>query len=140
MSRYYCHECARRRGYIGEVDADNLMGTGYQLEKYLKHTCPASSEAIQSVFATASSSAYRDYVVNASLAGSVEIDYRGRKNIIWAAGEKTGFLHEHGVLKHPENVVKVALSSDSGRVHAYTQSSTEFACASCLSCGGVVLF
>ncbi len=51
MSDYYCHQCACRRGYLARIDAGNLMGTNYQLEKYMKHTCPASSEAIQSVFA-----------------------------------------------------------------------------------------
>lgn len=140
MMKYYCHECARRLGYLGEIETSNLMGTHYQLEKYMKHTCPASSEAIQSVFAEASTSAYGRYVVNTTLAGSVEVDDKGRTNIIWAAGEKIGFRYEHGVLKHPENVVKVVLSTDSGRVHAYPQSSTEFAGASCLDCGGVVLY
>jgi len=140
MSTYYCHECARRRGYLSGIETGNLMETGYQLEKYMKHICPASSEVIQSVFATASTSAYGSYVVNATLAGSVEIDDKGRANIIWAAGEKIGFLYEHGVLKHPEHVVKVVLTTDSGRVHAYSQSSTEFAGASCLDCGGAVLY
>jgi hypothetical protein len=139
MSKYYCHECARRRGYLGEVDIGSLMGTNFQLEKYMKHTCPASSEAIQSVFAMASTSAYGAYVVNATLAGSVEIEDKGRTNIIWADGKEIGFKYEHGELKYPEHVVKVVLSTDSGRVHAYPQSSTEFAGASCLGCGGAVL-
>ena len=139
MSTYYCHECACRRGYLGEVDADGLMETDFQLEKYMKHTCPASSEAIQSVFAVPSTSAYGTYIVNATLAGAVEIDDKGRKNIIWAAGKPVGFHWEHGKLTHPEDAVKVVLSTDSGRIHAYPQSSTEFAGASCLGCGAAVL-
>lgn len=77
--------------------------------------------------------------MNTALAGSVEIDDEGRTNIIWGAGKTVGFHCEHGELKHPEVVVKVVLSTDSGRIHAYPQSSTEFVGASCSDCGGVVL-
>lgn len=140
MSTYYCHECARRRGYLNKIETGKLIGTEYQLGKYAKHTCVASSEAIQSLFTDPSTSAYESYVVNSVLAGSVEVDAKGRRNIVWAAGQNIGFRYEHGVVRRPENVVKVVLSTDSSLIHCYAESSTQFVEASCLDCGGVVLY
>ncbi len=139
MKSYYCHACAASGGRLPGAESITVLGSTMQLDKYMKHTCPSSSEAIQSVFNAASTSMYRDYVVSALCAGSVEIDDRGRRNIIWAAGKDVGFQYEHGILRHPQSWVKVVLSSDDTRIHAYPQSSTDFAGGTCRTCGTSII-
>ena len=139
MPTYYCHKCAAVHGYLG-FDVGTLTDTSYQLGKYMKHTVPDPNLATQLVFNSPSTQAYENYVVSSSLSGSVEIDDGGRRNVIWAAGNAIGFKQEHGVLKHPEDCVKVVLSTDTGRIHAYSQSSTEFSGSNCDDCGGGVIF
>ena len=139
-SVYYCHNCAAKRNYLAPFQTTSLLDTPYQLGNYMKHTVPDARYSIQSVFRSTSTEAFADYVVNSSLAGSVELDDFGRKNIIWSAGKDIGFRYEQGVLKHPEDVVKVVLSTDSGRIHAYSQSSTQFTAARCDDCGNQVLY
>lgn len=137
---YYCHHCAAKRNYLAPFHTTSLLDTPYQLVNYMKHTVPDATYKIQSVFSSTSTEAFADYVVNSSLAGSVEIDDLGRKNIIWSAGKDIGFRYEQGFLIHPEDVVKVVLSTDSGRVHAYSQSSTQFDEARCVDCGNPILY
>jgi hypothetical protein len=139
MTTYYCHPCAASRGYLSTGQAGTLLGSTTQLEKYMKHTCPSSSEATQSVFTNASTALYGSYVVSALCAGSVEVDFKGRTNIIWAAGEDIGFQFESGVLQHPQSWVKVVLSTDSNRIHAYSQSSTDFTGANCAVCAASII-
>ena len=139
MQKYYCSTCAAKRGYLSAVTS-SLLKNNYQLDKYIKHTVPNPSYPVQSVFDSASTQAYQNYIVSASLSGSVQIDDQGRKNIIWIAGKKIGFKYENGKIQHPENCVKVVLSTDSGSIHAYSQSSTEFFGAVCSDCGRIVVY
>jgi hypothetical protein len=137
---YYCHSCARKRGYLSSMQTGSLTNTSYQLGKYIKHTNPDPKYNVQSVFNSSSTQAYRDYIVSSSLSGSVEIDDQGRRSVIWGAGKEIGFRYENGALKHPEDVVKVVLSTHSGSIHAYSQSSTQFGTARCVDCGDPVLY
>jgi len=137
---YYCHGCAADRGNLVSIQTGSLLDTDYQLGRYMKHTVPDPKYNVQSVFQSASTQAYEDYIVSSSLSGSVQVDGRGRKNIIWAAGREIGFRCENGVLQHPEDVVKVVLSTDSGKIHAYSQSSTQFSGSCCTDCGKDVLY
>jgi hypothetical protein len=137
---YCCHRCAAARGDLVSIHTGSLLETDYQLGHYMKHAVPDARFNVQSVFGSPSTQAYENYIVSSSLSGSVEIDDRGRKNIIWAAGKEIGFRYENGVLKHPEDVVKVVLSTDSGKIHAYSQSSTQFSGSHCVVCGNDVLY
>lgn len=140
MNKYYCHCCAAKNIHLSPIRVDTLLESNYQLEKYIKHTCPSTKEIIQSVFSNPSTSSYADYIVNAGFAGSVEIDIYNRTNIIWVAGESIGFNFKNGVPVHPENVVKVVLSTDENRIHAFSQSSTKFLSAKCILCGCNIIY
>jgi hypothetical protein len=111
----------------------------YQLGKFMKHTVPDPEYMVQSVFASDSTRKYADYVVQSSLSGSVEFDDRNRRNIIWAAGEEMGFLYKDGALQQPQDAVKVVLSSETGKIHAFPQDTTTFSATSCANCGGPVV-
>ena len=133
---YYCHKCGAPRGYLRSVQTGSLLDETYQLGKHLKHTVPDPTLPVQSVFASPSTASFEDYIVSSALSGSVEIDEKGRTNIFWGAGKTIGFKYENGILVHPEDVVKVVLSTDSKKIHAFPQSSTVFHGQTCADCGG----
>jgi hypothetical protein len=68
------------------VPAGKVVASSYQLDKYLKHTLPSLSHELQSVFETPSTQTYRDYILDALAARSIEIDDHGSANVIWVAG------------------------------------------------------
>jgi hypothetical protein len=78
MPTYYCHSCAAARGLIRKAPEGDLIGTQYQLEKYIKHTVPDATFNVQSVFNSTATRVYATYLVESMAAGSVEIDDRGR--------------------------------------------------------------
>ncbi len=139
MPSYYCHKCAATLGHLNPAYTSEPLGTTYQLAKFIKHTLPDEKYEIQSVFASDSTQKYADYLVQSSHSGSVELDDRNHRNIIWAAGEETGFLYKDGVLQQPQDAVKVVLSSETGKIHAFPQNTTTFSTAMCAKCGGPVI-
>lgn len=134
MSDYYCHNCAKSLGLLRNVYTSNLMVSEYQLEKYIKHSIPSQDYPYHSVFDNSSTDVYRNYVINASCSGSVEIDNKGRRNIVWIAGRKVGAFFKNGKLHLPHDAVKVALSSERDKIHAFTESSTKFSTFLCKRC------
>lgn len=53
--------------------------------------------------------------------GSTEIDDYNRKNNVWFAGSNNGLSFRDGALETPTDTVKVVLSDNDGKVHAFTQ-------------------
>ena len=139
MSTYYCHQCSVELGHLRQPPTGKVVGSSYQLEKYVKHTVPDAQNEIQSVFDTQSTQSYAAFLVGALAAGSVEIDDRGSTNVIWAAGLPTGFLFRNGSLIQPQDAVKVVLSSNASKVHAYPANSTNFLRVTCSRCGGLAV-
>ncbi len=139
MAVCYCHQCAAALGHLRQPSKDGLIGSTYQLEKYLKHTVPDPKYPVQSVFASPSTQAYSSYVIETMAAGSLEIDDRSRKNVIWAAGEQTGFLFRNGNLVQPQDSVKVVLSTSTGEIHAFPAKSTSFTDSTCARCGAPIV-
>src|SRR5262245_4126882 len=135
--RYYCHRCATRLGFLQDVYTSAPLQSEYQLAKFVKHTVPLS-HPFASVFNSTSTGDYANYVVDAGASGAVELDAHGRRNIVWIAGRQTGFDFHNGVLVGPMDGVKIVLSSEATRVHAFPVSSTSLATHSCASCGGLV--
>ena len=136
MRTYFCHQCGADLGHLRQPPTGKVVASSYQLGKYLKHTVPDPQIEVQSVFDTPSTQAYAGYLIGALAAGSVEIDDRGSTNVIWAAGVPTGFLFRNGSLVQPQDAVKVVLSSNALKVHAYPANSTTFTENACERCGG----
>lgn len=134
----YCHACGQARQRVYRPPTDQLA-TAYQLGKYLKHTVVDPTFAVQSIFATASTRAYEHYLVDAVTAGAVEQDARGRWNLIVPAGTVVGYRVEHGTVVAPQDAIKAVLSSEDGRVHAFTIESSPFRGVTCTDCGRVNL-
>ena len=77
--------------------------------------------------------------MDAGAAGSLEIDDIWRKNIIFVAGSNIGFRYEFGQLKQPLDAVKIVLSPDTGKMHAYPEGSTSFSAERCATCGNLIV-
>jgi hypothetical protein len=65
MGKCFCHQCSVELGYLRQPPTGKVVGSSYQLEKYIKHTVPDSQTEIQSVFDTPSTQAYAEFLVGA---------------------------------------------------------------------------
>ena len=139
MSVLYCHRCGAKEGFLGKASSGGFLKSSYQLQKFMKHTIPSTGYNIASIFNDPSTQTYGDYIVNALASGCVEIDDRNRRNIVWGAGKPVGMLFEKGVPVLPEDAVKLVLSTDPQKIHAYPVSSTTLSTRSCSKCGGAII-
>ena len=141
MPRYYCHSCASSMGELRNICSSGPFSSTYQLEKYIKHTVPDSTCLYQSIFDNSATTHYREAIVNTACAGAVEHDDRGRKNLIYVATTgRIGCSFRNGVLERPNDTIKVVLSSDPARVHAFTENSTKYLTALCEKCGTPIVY
>ena len=141
MPTYYCHSCASSMGELRNVCSSGPFSSTYQLDKYIKHTVPNSGYSYQSIFDNTATSHYKEAIVNTACAGAVEYDNRGRKNLIYVATTgRIGCSFQNGVFQRPNDTIKVVLSSDPARVHAFTESSTEYSTALCANCGASIVY
>ena len=141
MPTYYCHSCASSIGELRNICSSGPFSSTYQLGKYLKHTVPDASYSYQSIFDNTATTHYREAIVNAACSGAVEYDDRGRKNLIYVATTgRIGCSFQNGVFVRPNNTIKVVLSSDPARVHAFTESSTQYSTATCVKCGSQIVY
>ena len=132
---YHCQRRAVRRGFLRDVYTSGLLQSTYQLDKYVKHAHPPTQSGWVSIFCSTSPIIYMDYVVCAASAGAVEISPSGRRNFIRVAGHRTGFSYQNGVLVGPTDGVRLVLSSEADRVHAFPVSVSDVVTRLCASCG-----
>jgi len=134
--KYYCPECAIRLNVVNPIDAatQNLTGSIYQFEKYVKHTAPIEYKGIVSVFFWQDYPLYRAFTISGSLSGIVQIDDLNRRNLIWYAGRDIGITYENGIYKQPNDAVKVVLSDNPTGIHAYPVNYELQYATLCLGC------
>jgi hypothetical protein len=142
MPQYYCHQCAISNSLVRPASPSSLTDTPYKLCKFIKHTAPSASAvySINSVFNDPTYQAYENYVVNATASGFLEIDYQGRKSIIWFAGSEIGVEYHNGVFVAPTDGVKLVLPEDVSRLHPFSIGSSPLKSTSCASCGRSIPF
>lgn len=133
MSTYYCHDCSISLGLIVPQIPTSLTGTNYQLERYIKHTAPTGTYFVNSVFDDPL--AYSGYIVTGTMSGFLEVDDRNRNNLIWYAGERTGVEYRNGVFVAPTNGVKIVLSQDYSKIHAFPIVDNPCTVNYCANCG-----
>jgi hypothetical protein len=138
--KHYCHQCAIRLGLIAPIDpiTQNITGSQYQFEKFVKHTAPTNYKGLLSVFFTQDFPQYQNYTINGTVSGSLQIDDLNRKNLIWYAGRDVGITYENGLYKVPNDAVKVVLSDISTGIHAFPVNFELQYVERCLSCDRVL--
>lgn len=140
MPTYYCHECARRNGLISPVMPVSGLAPAsgaYSLEHFIKHTAPTGVYDINSVFNDPSWPTYQNYMIAGAASGCLEIDDRGRKNLLFFAGKETGLTFQSGRPTISCSGVIVVCSETSGKIHAFP-NSVPAESQRCASCGGLV--
>ena len=136
--QYFCHDCAISLGHLRPAAPVALTATQYQLEKYLKHTVPASAQNFNTVFTSPPSSTYANFLITAVASGHVQIDDAGRINVVWVASCQTGISLHGGQFLGPTDAVKVVLHHDHNRIHAFPIQSSELRAAKCVACGRAI--
>jgi len=129
MGEYYCHNCGAP--IFGAPMTSNILGSTYQLNKFMKHTIPSTGYDLNSIFSDPSTTKYQNYIVSASCSGSYDLDDMGQTNILWVAGRQIGAQLDHGNFILPEDSIKIVLYSDLQRIHAYPVSCTGFSTGTC---------
>ena len=139
MSDYYCHNCASLMGFVRPNNITSLSATSYQLGKFMEHTAPSSSallKPVNSVFENTNYPNIKEYIINTTASGWVEVDEKGRKNFAWYAGEKTGIEYRNGAFFAPADGVKVVLSDNSFKIHGFPFSgASKLNTVRCQNCG-----
>lgn len=140
MSTYYCNSCAKKNGLIVSIPvAQNLTGSNYQVGKFIKHTCIPTQSGTISIFNTPDYKNYENYVINANASGSVEKQSNGKISYILYAGLNMGFEYRDGVFIQPVDAVKVVVTYDLSKIHAYPTSSKGIRSSNCFNCGNPIL-
>jgi len=98
-----------------------------------------TQNGLLSVFDSGSYNHYKDYIVNNMVSGSVEIDSKSRTNVIWFAGKNTGVSYLNGNVISSPDTVKVVLSHDNEKIHAYPTSSNDIKQETCENCGKMIV-
>lgn len=119
---------------------ESITGSSYQVDKFLKHTVPASSDGVVSVFDDPSTDVYMNYSIDCAMSGSVEVDDQNRVNVVWVASKPLGQLFVDGVPQGGVDAVKLVLTHDAHKVHAFPTSSAEIRTTTCATCGGPIAF
>lgn len=139
MNKYYCHDCAEINGTLRPPpDGHRLTENSYKLEKYIKHTIPSSCSGYKTVFTGVSSETYQNCIVTAVSSGHVQIDKKGRTNIVWVGSEYTGIALSGGAFVGRTNAVKVVCHSDTNKIHGYPIFADELKLKKCLQCGRTI--
>ena len=140
MSTYYCHECARNSNMVMPITPTSGLvpasGT-YALEKFIKHTAPASDYDVNSVFTNPDWPTYQNYLVAATASGCLQIDDNGRKNLLFCANKQTGQTLQSGAAPVICSGVIVVCSEKPAKIHAFPNAlpaRTE----PCANCGKLV--
>ena len=139
MSTYWCHNCGRSAGLVGNAETSNLTGNKYLVSKFVRHTLPGASSGSISVFNDPSFERYKSYVISSDASGAVERDQQGRVNVILYAGPGIGATWRNGLPVLDNDAVKLVLSANSAKIHAYSISSTGYSTTTCSVCSGPIL-
>ena len=117
-----------------------LKGTSYQLEKFIKHTAPTGVYSLNSVFSGPSYDQYHDYIITTTVSGSVQVDDRGRTNLLYFAGSGIGVTYENGRLSIPADTVVVVFHDNEWKIHAFPADSDSFQYSICQNCGAPIFY
>lgn len=141
MAKYYCHTCAARRGLMKTLKNDNnYLTTNYQLEKFIKHTIPSDKYKYVSVFDDPNYFNYKTAIISTSGSGCLEIDDKGRINLIYVAGYRVGVTFEKGIIKYPDDAFKVVFHDNGALIHSYPETSDIVNAKRCLDCDCLIVY
>src|ERR1041384_23080 len=134
---YYCARCASQRGLRPAAPTTDFLASAYQRAKHLKHTNPASSHAIQSVFDEPSEKYYEATMIEAYQRGAIEVTPRGTDVLFCPSTQSSfGYKQSYGSFLGRQDTVRVVKSGDSLLAHSFLNASSDHSQHRCGACGG----
>lgn len=134
---YYCAHCATQAHLRPAPPSTDFLATQYQREKHQKHTTPASSHPIQSVFDNPTPDYYQATMLEAYLRGAIEVTSRGTDVLFCASTQSSiGYKQSYGSHLGRQDTVRVVKSDDSLTAHSFLNASSDHSQHRCDGCGG----
>ena len=134
---YHCAKCTDAKGLRPSAPSTDFLLTSYQRDKHTKHTVPSSSHTVQSVFDDPSEAYYQQTLLQAYRYGALEATSRGTDILFCPSTQSTvGYKQQWGTHVARQDTIRVVLSSDSVKVHAFLNASSDHTQHRCGTCGG----
>lgn len=134
---YYCARCASENGLRPTAPSTNFLATQYQREKHGKHTTPASSHPVQSVFDDQSAEYYQGTMLEAYQRGAIEVTSRGTDILFCPSTQSSiGFKQSYGSHLGRQDTVRIVKTTDSLRAHSFLNASSDHSGYRCDGCSG----
>ena len=134
---YYCARCASQSGIRPTPPSTDFLATQYQREKHQKHTIPASSHPIQSIFDNPSADYYQDTMLEAYQRGAIEVTPRGNDVLFCPSTQSSiGYKQSYGLHIGRQDTVRIVKSDDSLHTHSFLNASSDHSGHRCDCCGG----
>jgi allophanate hydrolase subunit 2 len=134
---YYCARCANQCGIRPAPPSTDFLATQYQREKHQKHTIPASSHRIQSIFDNQSPDYYRDTMLEAYKRGAIEVTSRVKDVLFCPSTQSSiGYKQSYGLHIDRQDTVRVVKSDDWLRVQSFLNASSDHSRHRCDCCSG----
>ena len=135
MDRFFCPDCAAKRGQVTGVGPSNLTGSTYQMGKINKHThqLTASANPI-SVFDDPSIPNYVGLTTSAYSTGWYAVNGQGQWSIVWNANKQVGHTYSPSGQRIDSGLRVVCLDNHQ-KTHSYTTANSEIRGAACAGCG-----
>lgn len=148
MPKYYCNKCAGNYLESNFVGANtNFTGSNYQNNKWYKHMEGSGSYPLNSVFkkedfeGNSEYDTYKNYMIEGKYSGSLEIDDKGRENIIYFAGKDIGLTLDSNdnIISNQNEFLKIVCWKDVNHIHSFTTSSNDLHVHTCELCGEPII-
>ena len=135
MDKFYCRECAAKRGRNTEISPSNWTGTVYQRDKFDKHTnMPTASGQPTSVLDDPSYLNYAGLGASALAFGWVAENSLGKLSLAWNANQRVGLTYLP-TGQRIDSAIRVVLPTKVGKIHLYPTANSEIQNARCADCG-----
>lgn len=136
---YYCARCASQRSLRPVAPTTDFLASQYQRVKHRKHTNPASSHAIQSLFDEPTEKYYQETMLEAYQRGAIEVTSRGTDVLFCPSTQSSiGYKQSYGSHLGRQDTVRIVKSGDALQAHSFLNASSDHSGYRCHGCGGPV--
>ena len=134
---YYCARCANQNGLRPGAPTSDFLATQYQRAKHQKHTNPASSHAVQSVFDDPGEEYYQKTMMEGYERGAIEVTSRGTDVLFCPSTQSSiGYKQSYGSHVGQQDTVRVVKSGEALQAHSFLNASSDHSKHRCGNCSG----
>lgn len=134
---FHCPRCASNLRWRPAPPSTDFLATQYQRDKHQKHTAPASSHMVQSVFDDPSPEYYQATMLEAYQRGAIEVTSRGTDILFCPSTQSSfGYKQSFGSYLARQDTLRVVRAGDAIRAHSFLNASSDHSGYRCETCGG----